>query len=74
MKTILDRLDETEEAAPSVQGRLDRERVAVVGHSLGGHTVSALLGMQPIDPETGDFIDMAEPRIKAGVLLAIPGD
>lgn len=74
MKTILNRLDEIEQAAPFIKGRLDCERVAVVGHSLGGHTASALLGMRPTDPETGNPFDMAEPRIKAGILLAVLGD
>jgi predicted dienelactone hydrolase len=64
MKNILDHLDEVEEAAPFVEGRLDRDRIAVAGHSLGGNTASLLLGMRAIDPETG----------KAGILIAVPGD
>lgn len=74
MKVILDHLDEFEKAAPFVEGRLDRDRVAVAGHSLGGHTASVLLGMRPADPETGETIDLSEPRIKAGILIAIPGN
>ena len=74
MKTIMDSFDEIEKAAPFVEGRLDRDRIAVAGHSLGGHTASVLLGMQLKDPETGEMIDLSEPRIKAGVLLAVPGD
>jgi predicted dienelactone hydrolase len=74
MKTILDQLDDIEKAAPFVEGRLDHHRVAVAGHSLGGHTASVLLGMQLTDPESGKIIDLYEPRIKAGVLIAVPGD
>lgn len=74
MKTILDHLDEVEKAAPFVEGRLDRERIAVAGHSLGGNTASLLLGMRAIDPETGEHVDFTEPRIKAGILIAVPGD
>jgi predicted dienelactone hydrolase len=74
MKTILDQLDEIEKAVPFVEGRLDHDRIAVVGHSLGGHTASVLLGMQLTDPESGETIDLSEPRIKAGVLIAVPGD
>lgn len=74
MKTILDRFDEIEEAIPFVQGRLDRQKVAVAGHSLGGHTASALLGMRLQDVNSGEMIDASEPRIKAGVLIAVPGD
>jgi predicted dienelactone hydrolase len=74
MKTILDQLDQIEKAAPFVEGRLDHDRIAVVGHSMGGHTASVLLGMRVTDLESGEMIDLSEPRIKAGVLLAAPGD
>lgn len=74
MMRIIDQLDEIEKAAPFVEGRLDRDRVAVAGHSLGGHTASVLLGMRLRDPETDETIDLSEPRIKAGILLAVPGD
>lgn len=73
MKHILDDLDVIEASLPEFSGRLDRSRVAVVGHSMGGHTVGMLLGARLTDPEDGTVVDMAEPRIKAGVLLAAPG-
>jgi predicted dienelactone hydrolase len=73
MTLILDHLDAIEGAAPELVGRLDRSRVAVVGHSLGGHTASVLLGARLTDPQDGTEVDLAEPRIKAGVLLAAPG-
>ena len=74
MKTILDHLDAVEKAAPFVQGRMDHERIAIAGHSLGGNTASLLLGMRAIDPESGEQVDFKEPRIKAGILVAVPGD
>lgn len=74
MKLILDELYSIEAAFPQIQGRLDHRRVAVVGHSMGGHTASLLLGAQMIDPEDGSVVNLFEPRIKAGVLLAAPGD
>jgi pimeloyl-ACP methyl ester carboxylesterase len=74
MKRILDQLDFIEASVPGLSGRLDRSRVAVVGHSLGGHTASMLLGARLTDPKDGTVVDMAEPRIKAGVLLAAPGN
>jgi predicted dienelactone hydrolase len=73
MKRILDRLDALEAAVPQLAGRLDRSRVAVAGHSMGGHTASLLLGARLTDPHDGTEVDLAEPRIKAGVLLAAPG-
>ncbi|MEV7007258.1 chlorophyllase [Streptosporangium sp. NPDC051022] len=73
MKRILDRLDEIEAAVPQLLGRLDRSKVAVAGHSMGGHTASLLLGARLTDPHDGTEVNLAEPRITAGVLLAAPG-
>lgn len=68
---ILDGLRTIETTLPLLKGRLDHEKIAAVGHSLGGHTVALLLGMRvTID---GAEVDLHEPRIKAGVLLAAPG-
>ncbi|MFB4278567.1 alpha/beta hydrolase family protein [Nonomuraea sp. MTCD27] len=73
MTRVLDGLDAIEAAVPQLSGRLDRSRVAVAGHSMGGHTASLLLGARLTDPHDGTEVDLTEPRIKAGVLLAAPG-
>ncbi|MEU5716811.1 chlorophyllase [Streptomyces sp. NPDC020403] len=73
MRHILDRLDVIEAAVPQLAGRLDPDKVAVAGHSMGGHTASLLLGARVTDPHDGTDADTADPRIKAGVLLAAPG-
>lgn len=73
MRTILDRLPEIEAAVPGLSGRVDRERIAAVGHSLGGHTVSLLLGMQVADPADTREKDLRDPRISAGVVIGAPG-
>lgn len=76
MKRILDSLDEIEAQAPPIAGRLDRDRVAAVGHSLGAQTVGMLLGSRltdPNDPNATD-VDLSEPRIEAGVMLSAPGN
>jgi hypothetical protein len=39
---------------------------------MGGHTAGVLLGARHTDRD-GKVVDVAEPRIKAGVLLAAPG-
>lgn len=76
MKLILDQLDEIEVQAPMIAGRLDRSRIAVVGHSLGGQTAGILLGALLTDTkdEAAQNVSMVEPRIRAGVLLAAPGN
>ncbi|GAA3369404.1 hypothetical protein GCM10017744_088950 [Streptomyces antimycoticus] len=73
MTHILDRLDEIEKAVPLLAGRIDHAKVAVAGHSFGGFTSSTLLGAKVTDPDTGEEVNLLEPRIKAGVLLATPG-
>jgi predicted dienelactone hydrolase len=73
MTHILDRLDAVEAVVPQLAGRVDRDKVAVAGHSLGGFTAGLLLGAQITDPVSGEPVNLAEPRIKAGVLLAAPG-
>lgn len=67
MRAILDQLAEVERQAPAAAGRLDHDRIAVAGHSFGGHTCSLLLGARL---QNEDFSD---PRIRAGILLASPG-
>ncbi|MFC4463738.1 alpha/beta hydrolase family protein [Streptomyces xiangluensis] len=73
MTYILDRLDVIEKAVPLLASRIDHNKVAVAGHSLGGFTASQLLGARITDPDTGQEANLIEPRIKAGVLLAAPG-
>ena len=73
MKCILDGLDVIEASVPPIKGRVDRGRVAVAGHSMGGHTAGMLLGAGLTD-EDGVKVNLAEPRIKAGVLLTPPGN
>src|ERR1700710_1941439 len=53
MTHILDRLDIVEASVPGLAGRLDRSRIAVAGHSMGGHTAGMLLGARLTDPEDG---------------------
>lgn len=67
IRAILDHLAEVERQAPAIAGRLDHDRIAVAGHSFGGHTSSLLLGARLHGEEFSD------PRIRAGILLAAPG-
>ena len=73
LTAILDGLDHIESEAPIIQGRLDRSRIAVAGHSWGGQTASTLLGATHPDPDDGSVVNRKDARIKAGVLLATPG-
>jgi predicted dienelactone hydrolase len=73
MKRILDQLDIIEDSLPGLKGRLDRSRIAAVGHSFGGHTTGMLLGARVIDADGGLDEEMSDARIKAGVLLSAGG-
>ncbi len=74
MKRILDQLEAIEAAVPEIAGRLDRGRIAAVGHSMGGHTVAMLAGMRVTDPQNGEEVNLIEPRLKAHVLIGAPGN
>ncbi|WP_336216222.1 alpha/beta hydrolase family protein [Nonomuraea sp. LPB2021202275-12-8] len=73
LKRVLDRLDILEASAPGLGGRLDRGRIAVAGHSWGAQSASALLGARVLDADGVPGEDMSDPRVKAGVLLALTG-
>ncbi|MDP2779315.1 alpha/beta fold hydrolase [Devosia sp.] len=75
MSRVLDQLDTIEAAVPGLTGRLNRDRVAAVGHSMGGQTVGMLLGARLTDPRDNTAIDvnLMDSRFRAGVLLAAPG-
>ncbi|PAD88189.1 chlorophyllase [Niallia circulans] len=73
MKLILDQLDIIISSVPGLSKRIDRERIAVAGHSWGGQTASMLLGAQVLDAHGEPGEDMSDSRIKAGVLLSTTG-
>ena len=73
MKFMLDHLEEILSTVPGLTERVDKEKVAVVGHSMGGQTVAMLAGMEVTDPATGKIVNAAEPRLKARVLIGASG-
>ncbi len=73
MKYILDHLEQIVATVPGLSGRVDQTNVAAIGHSLGGHTVAMLAGMDVTDPATGQIVNHAEPRLKARVLIGVTG-
>ncbi len=76
MTLILDQLAEIEASVPAIAGRIDHSRIAAVGHSMGAQTVGMLLGARLTDPKDANATDvnLIEPRIKVGVLLAAAGN
>jgi len=76
MVAIIDQLDTIEAAFPGLAGRLDRDKIGIVGHSMGGQTAAMLLGARLTDPQDSQArdVNVLDARIKAGVLLTIPGN
>jgi predicted dienelactone hydrolase len=76
MTAIIDQLDKIEADVPAIAGRLDRARIAVIGHSMGGQTAGLLLGarLTDLNDPAAQNVDMHEPRITAGVMLTAPGN
>ncbi|MFF3859539.1 alpha/beta hydrolase family protein [Streptomyces sp. NPDC002209] len=70
---VLDGLDVLEASVPGLGGRIDHSRIAVAGHSWGAQTASTLLGARVLDSDGVPGEDMSDPRVKAGVLLALTG-
>ncbi|MGW1246081.1 alpha/beta hydrolase family protein [Streptomyces sp. NPDC002535] len=71
--SVLDGLDVLEASVPRLAGRVDQSRIAVAGHSWGAQTVSTLLGARVLDADGTPGEDMSDPRVTAGVLLALTG-
>lgn len=70
---VLDDLDHILAAVPGLSDRVDRDRIAVAGHSWGGQTVSMLLGARVVGADGQPGPDKTDARVKAGVLLATTG-
>lgn len=70
---VLDELDLIEVSAPGLRGRLNGDRIAATGHSYGATTASALLGARVLDRQGNTGEDMSDPRVAAGLLLALAG-
>lgn len=74
MLFIIQHLDEILNAISGLSSRVDKSKIAAVGHSLGGHTVSMLAGMRVTDPVSGNVVSVEAPQIKAFVVFGTPGN
>lgn len=68
---LIDALDQLERDVPLLTGRIDRNRIAVGGHSYGAHTSMLLGGVEPrVGWRRVSFLDK---RIKAVLLVSPSG-
>ncbi|MDP9685259.1 MULTISPECIES: alpha/beta hydrolase family protein [Streptomyces] len=70
---VIDHLAGLEAAVPGLAGRVDHGRIAVAGHSWGAQSASMLLGARVLDADGAPGDDLTDPRVTAGILLAVPG-
>jgi predicted dienelactone hydrolase len=75
---LIDRAAEWNRTHPKLRGRLDLERIGVLGHSFGAYTVLALAGARPaldwiepqVEPGKGLGPDLRDERIQCGIALS----
>jgi dienelactone hydrolase len=70
---ILDQLGAIEAEVPGLAGRIDHDRIAAAGHSWGAQTASTLAGARVAGADGTPGESMADPRVRAAVLLCLPG-
>jgi len=70
---VLDELKTVLAAVPGLVDRVDTTRVAVAGHSWGGQSVGMLAGARVLDAAGRPGPSLADPRVRAAVLLATTG-
>ncbi|MBB1151584.1 alpha/beta hydrolase family protein [Amycolatopsis dendrobii] len=73
LRHVIDQLDTVEAALPGLSGRVDRNRIAVAGHSWGAQSASMLLGARVVEADGGVGEDLTDSRVSAGVLFALTG-
>ncbi|MEL5957890.1 chlorophyllase [Streptomyces sp. CLV115] len=73
LHAVLDGLDDILRQAGGLETRVDRERIAVVGHSWGAQSAGALLGARVLDAEGMPGENFAHPAVAAGALIAATG-
>ena len=71
---ILDSFDELQKRVPEIADKLDTERVAAAGHSLGGGTAMAVTGLVMEDRRDGIPFGMKDERFDVLLLITNPGN
>ncbi|WP_406115112.1 alpha/beta hydrolase family protein [Kitasatospora purpeofusca] len=73
LHAVLDHLGDILPGVVGLEARVDRGRVAVVGHSWGAQTAGALLGARVLDADAVPGEDFSHPAVTAGALIAATG-
>ena len=70
MSYILDMLDNIETAIPGLKGKINRDHIAAAGHSFGGQIALIMTGLDTIDRNTSELLDVADDRYDVAVVLS----
>ena len=70
MKYVLNSLDQIEGSVQGLTGKIDRSQIAVSGHSFGGQIALALTGLEMLDTQSSEPVDMTDSRYKVAVVLS----
>ncbi|PVD00500.1 chlorophyllase [Streptomyces sp. CS090A] len=73
LHAVLDGLGGILRQAGGLEARVDRGRVAVVGHSWGAQSAGAILGARVLDADGVPGDDFSHPAVSAGALIAATG-
>lgn len=73
LERVMDALETVLASVSGLPERADVARLAVAGHSWGAQSVSMLLGARVLDAGGQPGPDRTDERVRAGVLLSIPG-
>ncbi|MEU0354247.1 alpha/beta hydrolase family protein [Streptomyces cyaneofuscatus] len=73
LHAVLDGLDGILREAGDLEARVDRGRVAIVGHSWGAQSAGAILGARVLDADGVPGEDFSHPAVSAGALIAATG-
>ncbi|WP_432147794.1 alpha/beta hydrolase family protein [Streptomyces sp. bgisy029] len=73
LHAVLDGLDGILREAGGLEARVDRGRVAIVGHSWGAQSAGAILGARVLDADGVPGEDFSHPAVSAGALIAATG-
>jgi predicted dienelactone hydrolase len=69
---VIDKLGWIGEQIPALKGKMDAQKLAVVGHSFGAHTTMLLAGME-LKVGFSRTVQMPDTRVKAFVAISPPG-
>lgn len=69
IRLILAKLDEIADRNPDLKGKIDRERIAIAGHSFGGQIAQVMTGASIAAEPGGAPQALGDPRLKAAIVL-----